>query len=724
MTALTAIQTRGSVHNEPDLIGVEVLRSRLEALGREAGLAIERTAISPVVSETKDYSVTIIDAEGRLVTGTGYITGHFGASVNAVRATIGRHGDTIAPGDVFLANDPHNGGGLHPNDVIVQRPVFAEGRVVGWVAVSAHMMDMGGMTPGSLSPHATECFQEALRFPPVRLLRQGIEERDIWSILRINVRSAALIEADLRALVAGCNVAVAKIEDAVAALGAECFGQSIAKLERVTRDALDKRIVLIADGVYRSAGWLELDEREVYAIPCRLTVAGTRLSFDFAGCPPQLPRFFNSKPYIVQSALASKLHRWLAADLPYSQAFLDLIEVHCPTGSLLNCEPPAPIGAAHMDGTGAGISAAMQCMLLALGASPEASEHRLVSAPPSVGWAMMTWAFQREGNSPESFIHTDGTLGGSPAGADRDGIDLSSDLVGTKGSLEMPDIEILEAAYPILIEERNAGKGMHGLGTYRSGSACHEILRPHGIECLTGFMISTRGSVPNPGAGGGGLGARTSLKLLRGGGVTEDVPLQAAGTRIARGERFELRGPTAGGFGDPLFRPVELVEHDARHGRITVDEAERFYAVVLTAGRADQKASEALRRARREARLRQARPPARPVAAEPLKSAKGLALFPGIVQVGSLAVSQESGAVLAEAPRPWTDGCFALDEQDTGANGYAVATRSYLDPVTGRRLLLEILQRDGSSIFECSPDRWTGRNMAATERAPIHSCPP
>jgi len=206
-----------SMPHEPDPITVEVLRSRLEAIGREAGLAVERTAISPVVSETKDYSVTIIDAKGRLITGTGYITGHFGASVSAVRATMAKHGPTIAPGDIFLANDPHNGGGLHPNDVIVQKPAFVDGELVGWVAVSAHMMDMGGMTPGSLSPHATECFQEALRFPPVRLLRQGVEEAGVWAILRINVRNSALIEADLRALVVGCNVAVAKIEEAVAA---------------------------------------------------------------------------------------------------------------------------------------------------------------------------------------------------------------------------------------------------------------------------------------------------------------------------------------------------------------------------------------------------------------------------------------------------------------------------------------------------------------------------
>jgi N-methylhydantoinase B len=690
---------------EPDPITVEVLRSRLEAIGREAGLAVERTAISPVVSETKDYSVTIMDAGARLITGIGYITGHFGASVDAVRATMARHGATIAPGDVFLANDPHNGGGLHPNDVIVQKPAFVDGKLAGWVAVSAHMMDMGGMTPGSLSPQAVECYQEALRFPPVRLLRQGIEENDVWAILRTNVRSAALIEADLRALVVGCNVAVSKIEEAVAELGAKRFAAATALLERATRDALARRVEAIADGGYRAVGWLELGESEVYPIPCRLTVAGGTLHFDFAGCPGQLPRYFNSKPYIVQSALASKLHPWLAADLPYSQALLDLVEISVPPRSLLNCEPPAPIGAAHMDATGAGISAAMQCLLLALGASPDAPEHRLLSAQPSLGWAMMTWAFAREDGRLDNFIHTDGTLGGSPPGFAQDGVDLTSDLVGLKGSLEMPDVEILEAAYPVLMEERSSGRGVHGLGAYRSGGACREVLRPHGTDGLTGFMISTRGSVPNQGAAGGGLGTRTSLRLHRAVGASEDVPLQAAGVRLAAGERFELRGPTAGGFGDPLARPLPLVAQDVHQSRISEAEAVQFYAVMFRNGAPDVAASEALRKERQAARLASARPPARPVDAT--APAEGPPLYPGVVQNGRRAVSLDGGAVLAEAPNAWTDGCATLDEEDVGPNGYVVRTRAYLDPVSGRRLLLEILLPDGSSAFECSPDRWS-----------------
>lgn len=703
MNEQTSIADAGLALADP--ITIEVLRSRLEAIGREAGLAVERTAISPVVSETKDYSVTISDARGRLVTGMGYITGHFGASVSAVRATMVRHGESIAPGDVFLANDPHNGGGLHPNDVIVQRPAFVDGQLVAWVAVSAHMMDMGGMTPGSLSPQATECYQEALRFPPVRLLRQGVEEKDIWSILRINVRSSALIEADLRALVVGCNVAVEKIEEAVSALGTGKFMASTEALEQATAQALATRVSAIADGVYRSAGWLELGESEVYPIPCKLTVAGCRMHFDFEGCPPQLPRFFNSKPYIVQSALASKLHMWIAADLPYSQALIDLMEVSCPEGSLLNCKPPAPIGAAHMDATGAGISAAMQCLILALAASPDAPEHRLVSAAPSNGWAMMTWAFTKDGGATQSFIHTDGTLGGSPPGLDRDGIDLSSDLVGTKGSLEMPDAEILEASYPILVEERGSSRGLHGFGTHRSGGACREVLRPHGIEQLTGFMISTRGSVPNQGMAGGSSGGRSVLRLHRADGSSEAVPLQAAGVRVAEGETFELQGPTAGGFGDPLARPVEQVERDVRYGRINADEAQRYYGVVP-----GDAAGTAQMRARLLAeRLARAAPPRKPVTERIPLPVEGQALYPSLVQIGQKAISVGSGAVLAISPDAWTGGCFTLDEEDEGANGYVARLRSYLDPLSGQRLFQEVVRDDGVSLFESSPDCWTGQ---------------
>ena len=110
--------------SELDPIELEILRSRLEAIGEQAAAAVEHTAITPAVTEAKDYSVSLLDSQGGLIVGTGMVQFHFGAATHAVRSTIERFGSKISSGDVFLANDPHNGGGLHPQDVMVQRPIF------------------------------------------------------------------------------------------------------------------------------------------------------------------------------------------------------------------------------------------------------------------------------------------------------------------------------------------------------------------------------------------------------------------------------------------------------------------------------------------------------------------------------------------------------------------------------------------------------------------------
>jgi len=692
---------------EPDSITVEVMRSRLTAIGYEGGIAIERTAMCPVVSETKDWAVSIFDADGNLIVGTGYITIHFGCSTNAVRGTLKRHAGTIRPGDVFVANDPHTDGGLHPQDVVVQRPAFVGDRLVGWVAVSAHMMDMGGMALGSFAPHATECYQEALRFPSVRLLRAGEEVVDTWAMIATNVRMPTLIEADLRALVVGCNVAVAKFEDVVAAMGCDSFALATRALARATDDELRRRVSLIADGVYRATGWIEITEHEVLPVPCALTVAGDRLHFDFDGCPPEMPRYVNSRPYIIKAALAASISSWLSADLPFSQPLLDLLEIDIPPRTMLNSSPPSPLGGAEV---GPAQLAAMQCLELALAASPDAAERRLLSAPTATGYAMMTWSFEGADGDADTYLHTDGCFAGSPAGNDRDGVDYSPALVGTAAIFELSDVEILESNYPILIEERTTSTGDHGAGLHRSGGACREILRPHGTTRLIGNMISTRGSTPPPSSAGGTPGARTAQRILRGDGSVENIWMQAAGVEVSGDDRFEFRGPTGGGFGDPLWRPADLVARDVQLGHMTAGDADRLYGVVLdSSGAANGRRTEMLRDERRRERLARADPPVRPMQDATTSPEGGLPLYAGVVQIGDKAIAERSGAVLATAPAHWTDGCCTLDETDVAPNGFVAETRSYLDPITGERLFHELRRPDGIRSFESSPNRWTGR---------------
>ena len=158
---------------------------------------------------------------------------------------------------------------------MVQRPIYVGEELVAWAAMSAHMMDMGGSVAGSFAPAATDCFQEALRVPPVRLFRQGVEQSDVWAIFRTNVRLPELIEMDLRSLVAGCHVAAEKVVSVVESMGIDAFVESMQAIRDLTEAEFRRRITLIEDGVYRATSATEWDD-EFYTIPCASRSTATR----------------------------------------------------------------------------------------------------------------------------------------------------------------------------------------------------------------------------------------------------------------------------------------------------------------------------------------------------------------------------------------------------------------------------------------------------------------
>jgi N-methylhydantoinase B/oxoprolinase/acetone carboxylase alpha subunit len=573
-----------------DPIALEVLRARLESVAEQAALAIEHTAVSPAVTESKDYSVTLMDADGNLVVGAGTVLYHFAAASYSVRATIARHGATIRPGDVFIANDPHQGGGLHPQDVMIQRPIFAGDRRIGWVGVSAHMMDMGGMVVGSFAPAATECYQEALRVPAVRLFREGVEVTEVWDIFRTNLRMAQLVEMDLRGLVAGAHFADAHLAALVDEVGVDRFTARLGAIRDLTEAEMRRRIAGIADGTYRWTSWTEFGET-FYEVPCTLTVAGDRMVFDFAGAAPQTDHFFNSKPYIIASELGVMMWLLMASDLPYNDGMLAVFEVRCPERSIVDAAPPAPIGAAHMHVGLNAATVALTTLALALAASPDAPARAYVSG---------TGGDSGIGNQVWSWTGPDGTI--------------------------------------------------------------------------------------------------------------EVLPVHTSGARLEAGDRYEIRLPCAGGFGDPLDRDPDAVAHDLRAGRFGPDEARTAYGVVVDpGGGVDVDATVAARAARRRARLAAAAPAARPYAGPaPDAGAVPLPLYPGVVQRGRVAVAEASGTPLAVAPDHWTDGCPVLTEDRWGAAGPAVTVRTYLDPTTGTALHVEAVVGDAPRSFLVAPDRWSG----------------
>jgi N-methylhydantoinase B len=713
MTTTTDAPTTGQQRDGrpvTDPIDLEVVRSRLEAIGEQAALAVDHTAISPTITESKDFSVTIMDPQGDLIVGAGMVLFHFGAASYSVKATIARFGDTVAPGDVFFANDPHHGGGLHPQDVMIQQPIFHEGDLIGWVGLSAHMMDMGGMVVGSFAPQATECYQEGIRCPAVRLFRGGEEMTDVWDILINNIRMSDIVEMDLRGLVAGCHSAQEQVVALVDSIGRERFVESLRAIRELTEAEMRRRILALEDGVYKSTSWTEYGE-EFYEIPCALTVEGDHMILDFEGASPQTDHYFNSKPYIIAAEFLVMLAHRIARDLPFNEGIFAPVELRCPEGTVVNANPPAPIAAAHMHVGLNAADVAMQAFNLALGASPESPARRyLAGAGFESALGNNLWSWQLPDGSTDAFLAFDGNWVGGSAGRERDGMDLGRNPVGIDAEGSIADIEILESWYPLLFTERRARPGAGGAGVHRAGGGTQLSLRPHGVDQINGTMFGMRRWLPLQGMAGGSPGACNEFLVHRSDGSVDELDPNSAGTPLFEGESFQMRLSSGGGFGDALDRDPESVAIDVAAGRFSVDDADHIYGTVLSEDRSvDVAATTARRDEVRQDRLARAKPAERPQGERqaPSNEAPTFPLYPGVLQQGNLAYAEESGQVLAESPHHWTDGCPVLEERRWPEGGPDVVFRTYLDPLTGRALHVEVALAGGPRSFEVSPRRWS-----------------
>jgi N-methylhydantoinase B len=273
--------------------------------------------------------------------------------------------------------------------------------------------------------------------------------------------------------------------------------------------------------------------------------------------------------------------------------------------------------------------------------------------------------------------------------------------------MELADVEVLEAAYPILFRDRGVTEGAHGYGRFRSGAGCREAFRPHGIDEFVGNLTGTKAWFPAAGAAGGLPGATMRYALAHADGSREPLHIQAVGVKLAPGDHFELHCASGGGFGDPLDRDPAAVASDLAAGRIDRDIAGDIYGVVLTGDAVDAAATEQKRDAIRKDRLCRATP-AKQALPELRPATKGAIhpLYPGVVQQGDMALAEQSGALLAVAPGNWLDGCPVLDQLLDDRAGRLVM-RQHLDPLTGRILFADVTFADDEPGIAINPERWT-----------------
>lgn len=688
-----------------DPVTLEVLRTKLEAIVADGSRTTIRTAISPLVAEAGDCSCTLYSAKGELVVGGGAVMIHFHAGTNGIGVIEKLHGGTIAEGDVFLTNDPYNGGGLHAQDVFVHIPIFAGGKLCAWVGASAHMADMGGMVPGSFSTNATEVYQEAFRMPPVRLYRQGVEQGDVWAILRTNVRMANIVEMDLRSLLSGANQVLGEIAKLIERSGRELFVAAIEELADLTEAEVRRRVLELEPGVYRAASWSEWTD-EFYHVPCVLTVEGDKLVFDFHGASPQTQHFLNSKPYVITSLLGQALAPYLAADLPYNEGLFRAFEVRCEPGSILDAQAPAPIGGPHLDVGQNASEVAMRAFNLAVAASPRSRARRLLAGPAgSSGMALSTLAGRGHDGEPAGWLVMDGAMVAASAGHDRDIPQMTYQAVGS-ATVEIVDTEVLESWYPMRFLQRGIRPGVGGAGQFCAGRPAESSYVVDGTSELSLTIMGQRERLPIAGVGGGLPGFVTRLERQRAGSSEREwLACHQENIRLVEGDTIFIEVSNGGGWGDPLLREETTVALEVQRGLVTADEALMTYGVVV--GDAAKTAEQRQRlRAERLARATPAPKPLQWNAALRIAAEGDTApLTTSVEQRGAVAVAEQSGAPLALSPGKWTDGCPRIHNFLPASP--AIDVVAYLDPGSGALLAVDVVPAGDSCSFEVAPRRWT-----------------
>ncbi|WP_242492934.1 hydantoinase B/oxoprolinase family protein [Halogeometricum borinquense] len=531
--------------SEVDAITLEIMRNQFESVAEEMGQVLITSSYSPNIKERRDCSTALFDADGHLVAQAEHIPVHLGAMPEAVQTVLGYD---PKPGDVFVLNDPFEGG-THLPDVTMVSPLSLDGEILGFAVSRAHHADVGGMAPGSMPAGAREIYQEGLRLPPVRLVEGGEVNDDVMSVLLANVRNPGERRADIRAQIAANERAEERLGDLVEEHGKPQVVAAFDAVMAYSRDRVTAELRALPDGEYHARDVLEGDGVTDEDIPIEVTVSidGETVAVDFDGTAPQVAGNVNAPLAVAKSAVYFVVRCVTDPEIPPNQGCYDPITVSVPEGTLLNPNAPAAV-------VGGNVETSQRVTDVVFTALAEAAPDRV----PAQGQGTMNnlTIGSRAGGS-EGFTYYETIGGGFGGRASGDGMDGVQ--VGMTNTLNTP-IEALEAEYPLFVEEYSLRENSGGRGRYRGGLG---IVRSVTIEAdATVSLLTERRRVAPKGIAGGEDGA-TGQNLVDGESVpaktTRDVP---AGTTVT------VRTPGGGGHGTPEDRSTADKERDAEDGKV------------------------------------------------------------------------------------------------------------------------------------------------------------
>jgi 5-oxoprolinase (ATP-hydrolysing) len=516
-----------------DPVTLEIFNNLFMSIAEQMGYTLQNTAYSINIKERLDFSCAVFDAAGKLVANAPHMPVHLG-SMDASVETVIRGALDPRPGDSYVLNAPYNGG-THLPDITVVTPVFdaAGEAILFWTASRGHHADVGGSAPGSMSPFATTIEDEGVYIDNVKLVEAGrFREAEMLDLLTAGpwpVRNPVQNLNDLRAQVAANQKGAAELGAAVAEFGLDVVQ---AYMEHVQDNAAASVRRMLRSLPPESRFDYEIDQGSVIRVKVSVDPnAGEHglgeAVVDFTGTSPQRPDNFNAPLPVTRAAVLYALRVMVEDDIPMNAGCLRPVRIIAPEGSMLNPRYPAAVVAGNVEVSQA-VTDALFGAFGALGSSQG-------------GMNNLTF-----GNARHQYYET--IASGAPAGPGFDGAEaVQVHMTNSR----LTDPEVLEARFPVVVEDFHVRRGSGGRGRWNAGDGVSRTLRfRERMDCA---ILSSCRRVRPFGSRGGAAGelGRNSVRRLDG---REEALKACDQTVFEAGEAVTVVTPTGGGWGDPAER--------------------------------------------------------------------------------------------------------------------------------------------------------------------------
>jgi N-methylhydantoinase B len=548
-----------------DPITREIVQNALSAAADEMANTVYRTAYSTIVRDCLDYSTSLCDARGEMIAQGVTIPFHMGSVPFAMEALLAKFDEDMYPGDLFILNDPFDGG-MHIPDIFIIKPIFWEGTRMAFAVCTAHHLDLGGRLPGSSACDNVEIFQDGFRIPWLKLYERGQPNEAIFTLLRANVRVPEMTMGDLRSQISACHIGERAILNLIRRYGADSLKAFTTDLIDYTERLVRAEIGEWPDGTSTFVDYMDSDGVEVNPVKLQatLTIEGDSLTADFTGSAPQVRGALNNTLSFTASVVYLCVRAAMKTEVPNTAGMFKPITVIAPEGTVVNGVMPA---ASSMRGvTGFRLTDTV------FGALAQLLPDRILAAGEG-GNTLVIIGGERPDRSRYVFYELiSGTWGARP---DRDGNDGLCNPANVASNIP---IEEAESNYPIRIERYGLVQDSGGPGKFRGGLAIQREWTL--LEGDTHLAIRSDRRDHLPYGLFGGKPATGSLNLLKRPEGIETLPVMISTTMHAN-ETLYHRQAGGGGFGDPLERVPQSVANDVRNEKVSRTAAREEYGVVF-----------------------------------------------------------------------------------------------------------------------------------------------